>query len=236
MKIEIWSDFTCPYCYIGKRKLELAIEQFKHKQFIQIEFKSYELNPDAYPYPNEEKTMNLSKKDCLLNEKNQETINRIKNQAKEIGLTINFENLEDANTFNAHRLVKYAEKQGKEANVIDLLFNRYFTDGENIGDKNVLLSIAGEAGLDEEEVDSLLCLNKYGRAVQNDELIAKEIGVEDVPFFIFNEQLAVSGIQPVEIFKNVLEEIWEECKEEHIDGKKSTEQCGKSYCIGNDCE
>src|SRR5690625_1988173 len=168
--------------------------------------------------------MNLSTKDCLLNEKNQETINRIKNQAKEIGSTIYFENLEDANTCNAHRLVKYAEKQGKEANVIDLLFNRYFTDGENIGDKNVLLSIAGEAGLDEEEVDSLLCLNKYGRAVQNDELIAKEIGVEDVPFFIFNEQLAVSGIQPVEIFKNVLEEIWEECKEEHIDVKKRSEE------------
>ncbi|MEI3614287.1 DsbA family oxidoreductase [Pseudogracilibacillus sp. SO30301A] len=101
---------------------------------------------------------------------------------------------------------------------MNLLFKRYFRDGENIGDKNVLLSIAEEVGLDDKEVDSLLCLNKYGRAVQNDELIAKEIGIEDVPFFIFNEQLAVSGVQTIEIFKNVLEETWQECKE-HLDVK-----------------
>lgn len=226
MKIEIWSDFTCPYCYIGKRKLELAMEQFEHRQFIQIEFKSYE-TPDVCLDSNEEKT----KKYGMPNEK----INQMKSHAEEIGLTINVENLEETNTFNAHRLVKYAEKQGKELAVIDLLFKSYFCDGENIGDKNVLLSIAEKAGLDDKEVDSLLCLNKYGRAVQNDELIAKEIGIEDVPFFIFNEQLAVAGIQTVELFKNVLEESWEECQE-HLDVKKSTEQCRKSYCVGNDCE
>lgn len=227
MKIEIWSDFTCPYCYIGKRKLELAMEQFEHRQFIQIEFKSYELAPDVCLDLNEEKT----KKYGTPNEK----INQMRSHAEEIGLTINVENLEEINTFNAHRLVKYAEKQGKELAVIDLLFKSYFCDGENIGDKNVLLSIAEKAGLDDKEVDSLLCLNKYGRAVQNDELIAKEIGIEDVPFFIFNEQLAVAGIQTVELFKNVLEESWEECKEQ-LDVKKSTEQCRKSYCVGNDCE
>lgn len=227
MKIEIWSDFTCPYCYIGKRKLELAMEQFEHRQFIQIEFKSYELAPDVCLDLNEEKT----KKYGTPNEK----INQMRSHAEEIGLTINVENLEETNTFNAHRLVKYAEKQGKELAVIDLLFKSYFSDGENISDKNVLLSIAEKAGLDDKEVDSLLCLNKYGRAVQNDELIAKEIGIEDVPFFIFNEQLAVAGVQTVELFKNVLEESWEECKEQ-LDVKKSTEQCRKSYCVGNDCE
>src|SRR5690606_18709528 len=127
-----------------------------------------------------------------------------------IGLTIRFDDIKYINTWNAHRLTKYAESFGKDKEIVNLIFEKYFNDNDNIGSNEVLINIAKETGLNEEEVDALLCLNQYGKSVKLDEETAKEIGIEGVPFFIFNEQYAITGAQSVEVFLEVIEELKKE--------------------------
>src|SRR5699024_3519204 len=137
----------------------------------------------------------------------------ITEQAQEVGLEMEFSNMVHTNTFQAHRLVKYANKKGKENVLIDLLFEKYFNENENVGRREVLFQSAVEVGLNMEEVDAFLCLNKYAKDVRNDQQLANELGITGVPFFIFNEEYAISGAQPTDVFLNVLKELWEEEKE-----------------------
>lgn len=212
MKIEIWSDFTCPLCYIGKRKLELALDQFENRQYVKLEFKSYQFNV------NNEKVF----------------ASELYEQAARVGLTFQLDKALNTNTFHAHRLVKYAHKSGKETALIELLFQKHFTYNENIGEKGVLKALAQEINLNEEEVDELLALNKYAKAVNSDEDLAREIGIENVPFFVINEKYAISGAQPSEVFLDVLEQVWVEERDKllHV----TNIGVNKSYCDGNDCE
>jgi predicted DsbA family dithiol-disulfide isomerase len=231
MKIEIWSDFTCPYCYLGKRNLEIAMEQFEPKECISIEYKSFELDPDADSNGNETKNTMLMKKYGLSSEKVTALTEQIAMRGKEIGLELQFEHAVHTNTFHAHRLVKYAAKKGKASFLIERLFETYFQQNENIGAREVLHSLAMEMDLEEAEADELLCLNKHAKTVRHDEQLAAELGITSVPFFIFNETHAISGAQPVDVFTDVLQELW---LEEKSTSRK--EYAGKnSCCIGNEC-
>lgn len=228
MKIEVWTDFTCPFCYIGKTKLDVALENFEYKQFINLEFKSYQLNPRA-------ESNRLTQPPAMQSEKACETNSEILKQAEAAGLNIKFDQLENADTFHAHRLVKLAQTKGKESALVDLLFYSYFTDCKNIEKRDVLLEVAKKAGLDEEEADSLLCLNRYAKAVHIDQEDAEEMGIDDIPFFIFDEQYAICGVQPVQVFLDVLNELWDEEKLQS-EMKQSANPCKGSYCVGDDCE
>ncbi|MEI3604153.1 DsbA family oxidoreductase [Pseudogracilibacillus sp. SE30717A] len=235
MRIEVWSDFTCPFCFIGRKTLEMALQQFKHREYVQIEYKCYQLDSNAGKEKTEDIYSMLMKKYGLSIEKVKEMMDQICIQAEQIGLHFQFEKLQHANTFHAHRLVKFAEREEKEQLIIDLLFKKHFIEHENIGERDVLLSIAKEAELNESDVDSLLCLNNYAKAVKNDEQMAEEIGISGVPFYIFNDQHAVAGAQPLEVFVTILEELWnEEIVQEK--GNNTNNQCKSSYCTGNDCE
>lgn len=236
MKIEIWSDFTCPFCYIGKRKLDLALEQFDKKQYVNIEYKSYQLDPNAKSENRETVYSMLMEKYKLSSGKTREMTGQICEQAEQVGLTFHFDNLEHTNTFHAHRLVKYAEKCQKELDLVNLLFYQYFTLNRNIGNRDVLLALAKELGFDEDEVDELLSLNCYAKAVDHDIDLAREIGVNGVPFFIFNEKYAISGAQPTDVFLNVLDQLWQEEKDAILTRAEKGKTCKSSYCIGNDCE
>jgi len=235
VKVEIWSDFTCPFCYMGKRKFEMALEQFTNKQFVQVQYKSYQLDPHAEHETNVQVRTMIMNKYNFSAEKTTKMMEQISREAASIDLELNFDSLVHTNTFHAHRLVKLAEKYGKDKLIIDLLFDKYFAKGKNIGKKSILLSIAKEAGLQQEEVDSLLCLNQFAKVVAEDEDIAKEIGINGVPFYVFNEQYAISGAQPVSVFVNVLEKVWKMSKDQP-ESRRSVNTGKSSYCVGDDCD
>lgn len=213
MKIELWFDYTCPYCYIGKRRLELALEQLGLLEDIQIELKSYELDTEM-PEVNER-------------------IEEIKLQAEEIGLVYNFTNLKQQNTFDAHRLVKYAYDKNKGELMAERLLKAYFNETAEISNHEVLMNLAKEVELDEEEVNSLLCLNNYAKKVRDDIEEAKDIGIEGVPFFIIDDKFALSGIQSIDVFKEVIEEA----RSEFVKKPKLQSVGTKgSYCTDDGCE
>lgn len=233
MKIEIWLDFTCPYSFIGKKRFDLALEQFGSEKMIDLEFKSYELAPNATEENAIKNIEVLMKNYGKSREEALEMIEEINWQAKEIGLDMSFDNIVYTNTFQAHRLVKYASQKNKALPLIDLLFNSYFLQNENIGKRHVLQQLAEQVGLHKEEVDAFLCLNKHAKTVKLDERLAEELGISVAPFFVFNEEHAVSGAQPTKIFTDILNELW---KEEQRERKTSVDSTRGTYCIGENCE
>lgn len=235
MKIEVWSDFACPFCYIGKRRLETAIKQFPHHNNIFIEFKSFELDPSAEKKPEKNIHELLAEKYNMTVEKAREMNTTIANQATEVGLEFNFDFIQHTNTFDAHRLMKYAAKQDKEIELAESLFKAYFTDSENISEHLTLIRLAKQVGLNSEEVEEVLQTCKYTKSVRLDEELAREMGIQSVPFFVFNEKYAISGAQPTTVFSNVIEKVWDEesnqqTNEFEIRQSKATYCCDSEGC------
>ncbi|HEY9578091.1 MAG TPA: DsbA family oxidoreductase [Pseudobacillus sp.] len=210
MEISIWSDFVCPFCYIGKRRLEEALDKFPYKEQVTVHFKSFELAPDA---PKESsKTIHevLAAKYGMSIEQAKAANTNVAEQAKTVGLTFNFENMKPTNTLDAHRLAKFAAEKGKEAEMTERLLKAYFTDSLLISDIHILMEIAEAVGLDKEETLSFLKESRFTEEVRADEEEARRLGVQGVPFFVFNDKYAVSGAQPVEAFTAALQKVWEE--------------------------
>lgn len=235
VKIEVWSDFICPYCYIGKTNLEIALERAKLTEDVKIEYKSFRLELGETNGVESFYQVLMNKNEMTPEDVEKMTANIIE-RAKRIGLTIRFDNIKYINTWNAHRLTKYAESFGKDKEIVNLIFEKYFNDNDNIGSNEVLINIAKEIGLNEEEVDALLCLNQYGKSVKLDEETAKEIGIEGVPFFIFNEQYAITGAQSVEVFSEVIEELRKEQTVNKTWNDSTNGFCRTTYCSGEDCD
>ena len=185
MKIELWSDYTCPYCYIGKRQLELALEQLGLSDDVTIELKSYELDAEKPEIKGIQMLDYLKEKYNLTQTEVNEMLKKIKLKAEELELVYNFANIKQQNTFDAHRLVKYAYDKNKGELMAERLLNAYFSEAAEISNHEVLINLAKEVALDIEEVTSLLCLNNYAKKVRNDIEEAKEIGIEGVPFNSF---------------------------------------------------
>lgn len=210
MKIEVWSDFVCPFCYIGKRRLEQALEPFPHREDVEIVFRSFELDPNA---PNETPlTIHeiIANKYGISLEEAKRANADIGRQAEAVGLTFRFDTMKPTNTFDAHRLAQYANEKGKLQDVVERLFYAYFTESKRISDRNVLLAIAEAAGLDRTEAEEVLASGRYTQEVRRDEEEAAALGVRGVPFFVLNRKYAISGAQPVEVFRRALEKVWEE--------------------------
>jgi protein disulfide-isomerase len=210
MKIEVWSDFACPFCYIGKRRLEEALEQFPNREEVEVVFKSFELDPNASGDPNRSIHEIIAKKYGMSVEQAKQMNDGIVQQAASVGLDFQFETLIRANTFDAHRLAKFAEAKGKDAEVTERLLKAYFTDSKHLGDRETLLELAVEAGLDRAEAEAVLKGNDYETTVRNEEAEARQIGVQGVPFFVLNNKYAISGAQPSEVFAGALQKVWEE--------------------------
>ena len=230
MKIEVWSDFVCPFCYIGKRRFEAALEKFTHQEYVLVEYKSFELDPNAEVNPG--KTMNelLAGKYGLSIEKAKEMNDSVIRQAADVGLIYNFDNMQPTNTFDAHRLAQHAIKYDKGNEMTERLLKAYFTDSAHIGDHQTLIKLAVEIGLDQEEVKAILQSCKNTKNVRLDQEQAQEMGVQGVPFFVFNEKYAVSGAQPTEVFIEVLEKVWEEESEHSLIQTRRTKGKETTYC------
>ncbi|MFS0674788.1 DsbA family protein [Ornithinibacillus sp. 179-J 7C1 HS] len=236
MKIEIWSDFVCPFCYIGKRRLELALNEFAHREQVQIEYRSYELDPEAVANPNQSVHEYLANRKGMSVEKAREQNANVAKQAETVGLTYNFDTMQHTNTFDAHRVAKYAATKNLGKEITEKLLQAYFTDSELISDHDTLKRLATDVGLDGEEVEDLLETNRFAKRVREDEDLATQIGVGGVPFFVFNEKYAISGAQPKEVFQEVLEKVWEEESKKPMLKNLNPEGSKTSYCTGDDCE
>ncbi|NMO97793.1 DsbA family oxidoreductase [Paenibacillus lemnae] len=209
MKVEIWSDFMCPFCYIGKRHFEEALERFPHKDQVEVIYRSFELSPDANYEPGVSMTELLAKKYGMTIQQAEEANGNVTEQAARAGLTYHLDRVVPANTFHAHRLVHFAAQHGKMQEITETLFHAYFTDVKDLGDVELLADLAQEAGLSREEAAAVLAGNQYADHVRADEEAAHKIGVRGVPFFVFGGKYAVSGAQPAEVFSSALDKALE---------------------------
>jgi predicted DsbA family dithiol-disulfide isomerase len=210
MKIEVWSDFVCPFCYIGKRRLESALNQFEYKNEVELVFKSFELDPNSKKKFDENIHEIIAKKYNISVEQAKASNNQIVEQAKAIGLNYNFDDLIPTNTFDAHRLSHYAKTEGKMNELSERILKAYFVDALNISDHKVLAALADEVGLDSDKALKVLESDKYGAEVRKDEENASRLRISGVPYFVFNNKYSVSGAQPSELFLEVLEKVKKE--------------------------
>jgi len=214
MKVDIWSDVNCPFCYIGKRKFELALEQFEHKNLVEVEWHSFELDPNAEARPGLNAYDYLAEKKGQTREWSIQMHEQVIAAAAEVGLKFDFDQVVIANSFNAHRLIQLAKSKGLDSEIEEQLFIAHFTEGKNIDDHTVLIETGKAAGLEQAEIETLLAGDTLTNEVRADEQIAQQIGISGVPFFIINQKLAVSGAQPPAIFLGALEQAWTTSKTE----------------------
>jgi predicted DsbA family dithiol-disulfide isomerase len=212
LKVQIWSDIMCPYCYIGKRRIEGALEQFEHKDAVEIEWKSFQLDAHFVASADDNLTEHLAEKYRKDKEWAQEMMDNMTQNAKNSGLNFHFEKAIMANSFNAHRLLHLAKKQKLSNELEELLFKAYLTDGKNVNDLNTLAELGLEAGLEAEEIKQVLYSDAFANEVKEDIKEANSIGVQGVPFFVFDTKYAISGAQPTTAFLQTLEKVWDQGK------------------------
>lgn len=204
MKIDIWSDIACPFCYIGKRNLQAALNEFESKDGVEIVYHSYQLDPNAKKEGKTNSVEDLAKKYGTSKAQAQQMIDRTVSMAKDVGLTFNYDILIETNTMDAHRLTHYAKKFQKDKEVVEEIFKAYFTDGLDVGDIEVLADLGARVGLDGEDIKKALNSDEYTSEVETDKYMATQYQISSVPFFVFNNKYAVSGAQPPEAFLEAL--------------------------------
>lgn len=210
MKVEIWSDIMCPFCYIGKRKFETALAQFPKKDRVEVEWKSFQLSPDMKTDPGKNINDFLAEHKGMSVEQAKQMNDQVTQMAKQVGLTYRFDISVVANSFNAHRFLHFAKQHGRQNEAEELLFRSYFTDGKNIDDYPTLISLGTEIGLDAAALKTALENGMYADDVRADIHEAQQIGVRGVPFFVFNRKYAVSGAQESQAFLETLQKAYDE--------------------------
>lgn len=216
MKIELWSDFACPFCYIGKKRFDKALEAFPHKEKVEVVYKAYQLNPNAPKNMVGNAYEAFAKSHGTTTEQAKQKFAMFQENAKTVGLEYNYDIIQMTNTYDAHRVAKYASTVGLEQEVTDRFMKAYFTDGENLADYDTLIKLSGEVGLNEEEIKRVLEGNKYEDTVKQEMLEGRQVGVRGVPFFVLNRKYGVSGAQAQEYFEQVLQKLWEEEQEQTL--------------------
>ncbi|HEU5349344.1 MAG TPA: DsbA family oxidoreductase [Ktedonobacterales bacterium] len=232
MKVEIWSDVVCPWCYIGKRRFESALSEFPHGDAIEVTYRSFELDPNAPVDSSQSVTEILAEKYGVSLAQAAAMNSRVTGIAAEEGLEYHLEKAQRANTVKAHRLLHLAASKGQQNEVMERVMTAYFSEGENIGDTGTLVRLATEAGLNADEARAALESDAYTDAVRADERRARMLGITGVPFFVVDEHYGVSGAQPASLLLEVLEQAW---AEDHplLNMTNSTQDAGA--CEGDNC-
>lgn len=215
MKIEIWSDVVCPFCYIGKTKFETALDRFTEKNNVEVEWKSYQLMPDLTTQINKNIDQILSESKGLSLEQAKQMNAQAALMGKQAGLEYNFDKAIVANTFRAHQFLHFAKAHGKQNEAEGLMFKSYFTNGKNVDDMITLLELGQSIGLDTNALKIALENETYAPAVKADINEARQVGVRGVPFFVFNRKYAVSGAQDPQAFLEVLEKSFADWHEDN---------------------
>ncbi|WGE52904.1 DsbA family oxidoreductase [Actinobacillus equuli] len=228
MKLEIWSDYACPFCYVATRHLEKALAQFPHRESIEIVHKSYRLHPNVAKTASQSMQKVIEQNYRKSSKEAEEMIEYINQAGRNVGLDMQFENAKDVNTFDAHRLLKWAKTQGQEEPLSELMFKAFFSEGLSLADHSVLAELAEQAGLDRTAALAFLQSDSESENVRSDEQEAYQLGVQGVPFFVFDRQMAFSGAQPPETFLQVFNELYQA---QHIEPEFATgASCGIDGC------
>ena len=210
MLVEIWSDVMCPFCYIGKRRFEQALAEFPERDQIRIVWKSFQLSPDMKTDTSKNINQFLSEHKGISLKEAQRLNSQVTQMAAREGLVYDFDKAVVANSFHAHRFTHFAKQYNKQPEAEEILFRAYFTEGKNIDDYSTLVLLGKEIGLDEAEVRSALESNAFSAEVVSDIEEAEMLGLQGVPFFVFNRRYAVSGAQDPKVFLDTLEKAFEE--------------------------
>ncbi len=210
MKVEIWSDILCPWCYIGKRRFEAALDRFEHRDQVEVRWRSFELDPTAPRRYEGGSAERLAGKYGITLEQAIASQKNLSEQAAAEGLEYHLESAAGGNSFDAHRLLHLAAGEGLQDRLKERLLRAYLAESEPIGEPDVLARLAVEAGLDAEQVDALLAGDLMAEAVREDERLARLLGINGVPFFAIDDRYGVSGAQPAELILSALEQAWRE--------------------------
>jgi predicted DsbA family dithiol-disulfide isomerase len=200
VRVEIWSDVVCPWCYIGKRRFEAAVERFDRE--VEVVWRSFELDPGAPATREHSAAEHLASKYGMSVEQAKASHAQMTELAAQEGLEYHFEKARGGNSFDAHRLIHLAAAHGKQAEAQERVMSAYFTEGVPIGDREALIALGEELGLDARPA---LESDEYADAVRADELLAQRIGIQGVPFFVRNRRYGVSGAQPADVLVQALE-------------------------------
>lgn len=225
----------CPFCYIGKRNFETALEQFSNKNGIEVEWKSFQLDPSLPEVQDSNYTDYLMVSKGLGRPQVEGMLNNVTQMAKGVGLEYDFDRAVMVNSFKAHRVLQLAKMRGLGDAAEERLFRAFFTEGRNIADDDTLLELGKEAGLNETEIRSSLSDERYSDMVRQDIQEARAIGVTGVPFFVFNRKYAVSGAQPPQAFLQTLEKAYTEWREANPEIKIEVTK-GQSCSIDGVCD
>ena len=231
LRVDIWSDIACPWCYVGKRRFEAALARFPHRRDVEIVWRAFELDPSA-PRARQGGAAyaeRLAKKYGTPLAEAEGMITRMTEVAAADGLAFHFERIRPGNTFDAHRLVHLALEHGVQDAMKERLLRAYMTEGEDLGDQDVLLRLAGEAGLDQDEARAVLTRDSHAAAVRADEEEARALGINGVPFFVFANRIAVSGAQPADLMLEALTQAWTTVSGPTVMGEEGA-VCGPDGC------
>jgi predicted DsbA family dithiol-disulfide isomerase len=210
MKVEIWSDVVCPWCYIGKRRFEQALAGFPARDEVEVVWRAFELDPSAPSERTGDYAGHLAAKYGVPVTQAQSMIDTMTSTAAQDGLEFRFDLARPGGTFDAHRLLHLAAERGVQDAVKERLLRATFTEGEPIGDHDTLVRLVAEAGLDADEARGVLASDRYAAEVRGDEQQARAYGISGVPFFVVDGRYGVSGAQPAEVLGEVLAQAWAE--------------------------
>jgi predicted DsbA family dithiol-disulfide isomerase len=206
--VEIWSDVACPWCYVGKRRFEAALERFEHRDEVHVSWRSFELDPEAPSEREGNRAERLAAKYGMTVEQAREAEQRLTAVAAEEGLNFRFDVARSGSTFDAHRIVHLAAEHGLEDTMKERLLRGYFTEGELMADHDTLARLAVEVGLDEREARETLAADRFAEQVRADERTAAGLGIAAVPTFVVERKLGVSGAQSPDALLELLREGW----------------------------
>lgn len=235
MKVEIWSDIMCPFCYIGKRNIETALAQFPEEKNIEIEWKSFQLDPSLPQIATDNHEEYLAKRKGFPVEQVKGMLQHVTNTAKQAGLDFHLEESVIVNSYNAHRLIQFAKTKELGGEAEERFFKAYFTEGIDLANLENLTALGKEIGLDEAELQMAFTDNQYAEKVNQDIEEARMIGVTGVPFFVFDRKYAVSGAQPPQAFLQALEQSFGEWQQQNLNTKLEVSK-GESCDVDGNCE
>lgn len=233
MRIEIWSDIACPWCYIGKRRFEQALGAFPHRDRVEVVHRSYLLDPGAPTEPVETVAEMLGRKYGGGAGAGRTMIDRVEAVAAEEGMVWRHHSSLRVDTLDAHRLLHLAREEGCQDSLLEALYAAYFAQARNIADHDTLAELATGAGISEDRVREVLGSTEFTDAVFAEAAEAGALGANGVPFYVAERKYAVPGAQPVEVFTQVLEQAWHEAHPslQVVTGGSTVEACGPDGCL-----
>lgn len=210
MRIDIWSDFLCPFCHLGRRQFNLALEQFEHADEVDVVWHSFQLDRAAPAVMEGSNVLRVAEKYGVSVEQMEQTHRQMAEQAAAVGLDFQWDKATGGNSYDAHRLHHYARSVGRERDFMDRLMTGWYSEGASIGDHDTLLGLAVDAGLDESAVAQVLASDDFGQGVRTDIALATQIGITAVPTFVLDQKYGVSGAQGVESILKAISYAWED--------------------------